>query len=167
MTEGLLSFAVMGGIFSEGVDFLGDLLSGVFIISVGLPQICFERDIIKNLFARNFQIEALKNSQINQSEEIKTHDTVLFTGSDILDLKTEFLKKGFDYAYKYPGFNRVLQASGRVIRSETDRGFIMLLDERFSYKEYRSLFPPEWSSPIIINTAQKGGQVINNFWNRN
>lgn len=51
---------------------------------------------------------------------------------------------GFDYAYLYPGMNKVLQAGGRVIRSERDRGVIALLDERFNYSAYQRLFPREW-----------------------
>ena len=46
---------------------------------------------------------------------------------------------GFSYAYQYPGFNRVLQATGRLIRTETDRGVIVLIDERFTHNRYRRL----------------------------
>lgn len=52
--------------------------------------------------------------------------------------------RGFDYAYLYPGMNKVLQSAGRVIRTETDRGVILLLDERFSQRQYREIFPREW-----------------------
>lgn len=62
-------------------------------------------------------------------------------------LKTYFDAKegrGFDYAYLYPGMNKVLQAAGRVIRTEEDRGVIMLLDERFLSRQYKDTFPREW-----------------------
>lgn len=51
---------------------------------------------------------------------------------------------GFEYAYLYPGMNRTIQAAGRVIRSETDKGIIVLADERFATRYYNSLFPPDW-----------------------
>ena len=58
---------------------------------------------------------------------------------------------GFDYAYRFPGMNKVLQAGGRVIRSETDRGIIVLLDERFNAPAYQRLFPREWFPYICTN----------------
>ena len=51
---------------------------------------------------------------------------------------------GFDYAYLYPGMNKVLQSAGRVIRTESDRGVILLLDDRFRAMRYREVFPREW-----------------------
>jgi len=102
-----IGFAVLGGLFSEGIDLVGSRLSGVIVIGTGLPQVCFERDLIKSYF-----------DSVNS--------------------------KGFLYSYKYPGFNRVLQAAGRVIRTETDKGFIILVDDRYKESEYRALFPPEW-----------------------
>lgn len=54
--------------------------------------------------------------------------------------------RGFDYAYLYPGINKVLQSAGRVIRTETDRGVILLLDDRFSQRQYRDSFPREWEN---------------------
>ncbi len=55
------------------------------------------------------------------------------------------LGKGFDYAYTYPGMNKVLQAAGRVIRSEEDRGAILLIDDRYRKSLYKNLMPPEWN----------------------
>ncbi|MFD2043601.1 ATP-dependent DNA helicase [Ornithinibacillus salinisoli] len=105
--ERILGFAVLGGIFSEGVDLVGDRLQGVIIVGVGLPQIGFERDIIKDYFQT--------------------------TG-----------RNGFDYAYVYPGMNKVLQAGGRLIRSEADTGTIVLVDDRFLHQKYQALLPYEW-----------------------
>ncbi|MEH7304234.1 ATP-dependent DNA helicase [Neobacillus drentensis] len=106
-TETLLGFAVLGGIFSEGVDLIGDRLNGVVVVGVGLPQLCFERNLIKDHF--------------NQRN-----------------------KNGYDYAYVYPGMNKVLQAGGRLIRSEEDHGTIVLIDDRFLQRQYQQLLPPEW-----------------------
>jgi Rad3-related DNA helicases len=72
---------------------------------------------------------------------------------------------GFQYAYMYPGMNKVLQAAGRVIRTETDRGVIVLLDERFSNYSYNELLPPEWQP---LSKASDGfilDEVLQDFWN--
>ncbi|MFR4971255.1 MAG: helicase C-terminal domain-containing protein [Lachnospiraceae bacterium] len=71
--------------------------------------------------------------------------------------------RGFEYAYLYPGMNKVLQAAGRVIRTEKDRGVIALLDERFNYSQYRKMFPREWHncSKTSLNTIV---QQVENFW---
>ena len=62
---------------------------------------------------------------------------------------------GYEFAYMYPGMNKVLQAAGRVIRTETDRGVVLLLDERFNYADYRRLFPEHWNcAKIVRNTEQ-------------
>ncbi|WP_404451945.1 ATP-dependent DNA helicase [Virgibacillus necropolis] len=105
--ERLVGFAVLGGIFSEGVDLKGNRLQGVIIIGVGLPQIGLERDIIKDYFQANGH-------------------------------------HGYDYAYVYPGMNKVLQAGGRLIRTDTDRGTIALIDDRFLQPKYQTMLPYEW-----------------------
>lgn len=61
---------------------------------------------------------------------------------------------GFDYAYKYPGMNKVLQAAGRVIRTHEDTGIIALLDERFASREYSQLFPREWNDLALVNLTE-------------
>ncbi len=111
--ETLLGFAVLGGIFSEGVDLIGDRLNGVVVVGVGLPQLCFERNLIKDHFDQDG-------------------------------------KNGYNYAYIYPGMNKVLQAGGRLIRSETDKGTIVLIDDRFLQKQYQMLLPQEWEKYTII-----------------
>lgn len=105
--ETLLGFAVLGGIFSEGVDLPGDRLNGVMVVGVGLPQLGLERNLLRHYF----------NAQG---------------------------KNGFDYAYVYPGMCKVLQAGGRLIRSETDTGIIVLADDRFLQSPYIHLLPEEW-----------------------
>ncbi|SDN32504.1 ATP-dependent DNA helicase [Bacillus sp. OK048] len=112
-TETLIGFAVLGGVFSEGVDLKGDRLNGVVVIGVGLPQLCYERNLIKEHF--------------NQKE-----------------------KNGYDYAYVFPGMNKVLQAGGRLIRSEEDHGTIVLVDDRFLQRQYQTLLPQEWRNFIVI-----------------
>lgn len=70
---------------------------------------------------------------------------------------------GFDYAYRYPGMNKVLQAAGRVIRTVSDVGVIILLDERFLQWEYRALFPREWTDYQVCNVDNVGG-MLQQFW---
>ncbi|MBE6897223.1 MAG: ATP-dependent DNA helicase, partial [Ruminococcaceae bacterium] len=125
----MVAFAVMGGVFSEGVDLVGTRLSGVVIIGTGLPQLCFERNVIRDHFDK-------ANS------------------------------KGFLYAYEYPGFNRVLQAAGRVIRSETDIGTVILADDRWTKEEYRRLFPPEWFGEGFeyVYDVKAMEKKIEDFW---
>lgn len=71
--------------------------------------------------------------------------------------------RGFEYAYLYPGMNKVLQSAGRVIRTEKDRGMILLLDERFSRRQYREIFPREWQNCKMcsVNTLKNH---MDEFW---
>lgn len=75
----------------------------------------------------------------------------------------EWGKNGYSYAYVIPGMNKVLQAAGRVIRTDTDRGVIALLDDRFLTKEYENMYPREWNRifPVNKNSAVK---CIQDFW---
>ena len=128
--ELLVGFTVLGGIFSEGIDLKGDRLLGAIIVSVGLPQICLERNIIMNYFKGKKGL-------------------------------------GFEYAYMYPGMNKVLQASGRVIRSENDKGVVLLIDERFCNYSYKKLFPSHWKYYEEVRSLMKMNTVIKNFWSKN
>ena len=125
--KSLAAFCVLGGIFSEGIDLKEDLLIGVLIVGTGLPQICNQREILKEYYQE-------ENGQ------------------------------GFDYAYQYPGMNKVLQAAGRVIRTASDRGIIGLLDERFLRSDYRQLFPREWSQ-YEVHTLDSLPGALEAFWN--
>jgi len=104
-----LGFAIMGGVFAEGIDYVGSALIGTIIVGVGMPQANTQQQLIQQDF------EAM---QIN----------------------------GFDFAYRFPGLTRVQQSAGRVIRSDTDYGVIILLDQRFQRAEYRQHFPPHWQT---------------------
>jgi len=70
---------------------------------------------------------------------------------------------GYDFAYRYPGFTRVLQTAGRVIRSESDTGFVLLVDHRFRQRQYRQLFPSDWVVKYPGNLKQLEGE-IDLFW---
>ena len=71
--------------------------------------------------------------------------------------------EGFDYAYRYPGMNKVLQAAGRVIRTVDDSGVILLLDDRFTRREYESLFPKEWERRSSCTVESVSG-YLDAFW---
>ncbi len=71
---------------------------------------------------------------------------------------------GFDYAYLYSGMNKVLQSAGRVIRTKEDRGAILLLDDRFTQKQYYNLFPREWFPNVMVNLSTMK-PMLDEFWN--
>jgi DNA excision repair protein ERCC-2 len=114
----VVGFAVLGGIFSEGVDLTGDRLTNVVVVGVGLPQVGGERNLIKEYFDG--------------------------TG-----------RNGFDYAYVYPGMNKVLQAGGRLIRTERDRGLLVLVDDRFLSPGYQQLLPEEWKPLKVLRSREQ------------
>ena len=72
---------------------------------------------------------------------------------------------GFDYAYRYPGMNKVLQAAGRVIRTPEDKGVVLLLDDRFAQPEYVRLFPPHWKHIEYLQSSRELEDKLHHFWN--
>lgn len=128
VSRSLLGFCVLGGIFSEGIDLKKDSLIGAIIVGTGLPQVCNEREIVRQYF--------------DKREE-----------------------NGFDYAYQYPGMNKVLQAAGRVIRTAEDVGIVALLDERFLQRSYQRMFPREWAN-YRVTTCNHVGFHVGEFWKK-
>lgn len=108
---------------------------------------------------------------IDLKEEKLIGSIIVGTGLPQIGNEREILKnyydkksqEGFDYAYRYPGMNKVLQAAGRVIRTTEDRGVIVLLDERFLESSYLSLFPREWSDYRICD-KDNVKQMASDFW---
>ena len=72
-------------------------------------------------------------------------------------------KKGFDYAYRFPGMNKVMQAAGRVIRTAKDIGVVVLLDERFAQREYTELYPREWNN-LQYTSLERIEEQLKEFW---
>lgn len=109
---------------------------------------------------------------IDLKEERLIGVIVVGTGLPMVCVEQEILKgyfdeeekRGFDFAYQYPGMNKVLQAAGRVIRTPKDRGVILLLDDRFLRREYQELFPREWEHFKLVN-QRNVGQCLTDFWN--
>jgi DNA excision repair protein ERCC-2 len=110
------------------VDYPGEQLCGVIVVSPALPQVGFERELMRQYYDNRYG-------------------------------------KGFEFAYIYPGMNRVVQSVGRLIRTETDRGVAVLVCQRFRQPAYTALFPPDWFEEV-------DGQVVpadfatelRNFW---
>ena len=71
---------------------------------------------------------------------------------------------GFDYAYRFPGMNKVLQAAGRVIRTDSDRGVVVVLDDRYFTSAYRSLCPPHWNGGIAVRSPEELEKLEKAFW---
>lgn len=124
----LVGFSVLGGIYSEGVDFAGDSLIGAIIVGIGMPQLSYEREAMTAYYQDKFE-------------------------------------EGKQFAYIYPGINRVLQAGGRVIRTEDDKGVIVLIDDRFDDPLYKKIIPSLWSGMQFINDAKELRQRLDEFWN--
>ncbi|MBC7397462.1 MAG: ATP-dependent DNA helicase [Bdellovibrionales bacterium] len=102
-----LVFGVQGGVFSEGVDYPGKMVIGVFVVGPPLPTFDLERETMRGYYEKMYD-------------------------------------SGFDYAYAYPAMAKAVQAAGRVIRSETDKGIIILMDARFLEKSYVQSMPEDW-----------------------
>jgi DNA excision repair protein ERCC-2 len=123
-----LVLAVQGGLFAEGVDFAGEQLVGVVVVSPALPQVSFERELMRQYCDRRHG-------------------------------------KGFEFAYLYPGMNRVIQSVGRLIRSETDRGVAVLVCQRFKQTQYTTLFPPDWAEVLIeARGIEELEKELRKFW---
>lgn len=73
-------------------------------------------------------------------------------------------ERGYDYAYTYPGMNRVLQAAGRVIRRDEDEGVVVLIDDRYATPQYQMLFPPSWMHLQYAGNAISLAELVKNFW---
>ena len=71
---------------------------------------------------------------------------------------------GYDYAYTFPGMNQVLQAVGRVIRRDSDRGVAVLVDDRYATPRHRSLFPAHWEGVQYAGNASSLAEIMRRFW---
>lgn len=123
----LIGFAVMGGIYSEGIDLAGDSLIGAVVVGIGMPGLSYEREAIAEYYEEKYE-------------------------------------EGKQFAYIYPGMNRVFQAAGRVIRRESDRGVVVLIDDRFDDPIYRKSLPKLWSGVKFIGDAKTLRQELDKFW---
>lgn len=100
-------FAVQGGVFSEGVDYAGEMIIGAFVVGPPLPNFDLERESMRGYYEEQYQA-------------------------------------GFDFAYVYPAMAKAIQSAGRVIRSENDKGIIILMDNRFIQPSFAKSMPQDW-----------------------
>lgn len=117
--------------FSEGIDYPGEMVIGAFVIGPPLPNFDFEREKMKEYYQSAYQ-------------------------------------EGFEYAYSYPAMAKAVQAAGRVIRSESDRGIIILMDNRFLGASYAKSMPQDWfehSPRELVSSAIL--KDLQDFWERN
>ena len=122
-----LGCVVLGGVFTESLDFADDALLGVIVVSVALPPPDNARDALASHFA---------------SEDDPEFGQVV--------------------AYRQPAMVKVVQAAGRVVRNETDKGVVCLIDARFQHPEFIELQPPHWQPKLV-----RSGQIDNAmkaFW---
>ena len=122
-----IGFAVLGGAFAEGVDLPGSRLIGAFIATLGLPQVNAVNEEIKKRMAGYFE-----------------NDSVIDEG---------YQDTAYNYTYLYPGLQKVVQAAGRVIRTQQDTGVVILMDDRFTRPDVQCLLPQWWRVQNIVHIA--------------
>lgn len=133
-----IGFCVLGGLFSEGVDLPGKCLIGTIIVGVGLPGLSDERNIMRTYYDER-------------------------TGGDP-DMSVGGASLGYAYAYTYPGMNHVLQAAGRVIRRDDDRGVVVLIDDRYTAEPYLHLYPAHWRNICVASDPTSLCTHLRRFW---
>ena len=142
------------------------------------------KDVEKEAFLANFQAQ---NEQVvlgfcvlggvfSEGIDLKKNrligSIIVSVGLPQISKEQEELKKYFDeknqqgfyYIYQLPGFNKIMQAAGRVIRTEEDRGVIMLIDQRFSRKDYMQLYPTHWSKGVVVHDLNSMLNQLKQFW---
>jgi DNA excision repair protein ERCC-2 len=121
-------FAVQGGVFSEGLDYPGEMAIGAFVVGPPLPNYDLEREEMRAYYQRRYGA-------------------------------------GFDFAYAIPAMAKAIQSAGRVIRSETDRGLIVLMDNRFVQSRYACSMPADWfetrATELVSTSILK---EVSDFW---
>ena len=127
--ESRVGVCAISGSFAESIDLVGDRLIGVVIVGVGLPQVNFENNLIKEFYAS-------KNMN------------------------------GYDFAYLNPGLNKVLQAIGRVIRTENDKGAALIIDKRYAQTNYRIVLDKHFKNQAKISNSNELIETLNSFYKK-
>ncbi len=125
-----IGFAVLGGAFAEGIDLPGDRLIGAFIATLGLPQTNAVNNEFKTRMANYF--------------DGRKHDASTHGAASNGPASRAAIEKAYNYTYLYPGVQKVVQAAGRVIRTQEDVGVIFLMDDRFNRPDVQALLPAWW-----------------------
>jgi len=140
---------VLGGVFTESLDFADDALLGVIVVSVALPPPTNAREALATHY--------------NSHNTHDAGDELLTTEKSDVAVNPELSRElGQTVAYRLPAMVRVVQAAGRVVRNETDRGIVCLVDSRFQQAEFAALQPPHWH-PVKVRSAQLS-EALRAFW---
>ena len=125
--ESRIGVCVISGSFAESIDLTGDRLIGVVIVGVGLPQVNFENNLVKDFYIQK---------EIN----------------------------GYEFAYMNPGINKVLQALGRVIRTQNDKGSALIIDSRYAQSHYFSILKERYKNYTKIKDSNGLIKALNSFY---
>lgn len=125
--ESRIGVCVISGSFAESIDLTGDRLIGVVIVGVGLPQVNFENNLVKDFYIQK---------EMN----------------------------GYEFAYMNPGINKVLQALGRVIRTQNDKGSALIIDSRYAQSHYFSVLKDRYKNYTKIKDSNGLIKALNSFY---
>lgn len=125
--ESRIGVCVINGSFAESIDLTGDRLIGVVIVGVGLPQVNFENNLVKDFYIQK---------EMN----------------------------GYEFAYMNPGINKVLQALGRVIRTQDDKGSALIIDSRYAQSHYFSILKDRYKNYTKIKDSNGLIKALNSFY---
>ena len=125
--ESRIGVCVISGSFAESIDLTGDRLIGVVIVGVGLPQVNFENNLVKDFYIQK---------EMN----------------------------GYEFAYMNPGINKVLQALGRVIRTQNDKGSALIIDSRYAQSHYFSILKDRYKNYTKIKDSNGLIKALNSFY---
>lgn len=125
--ESRIGVCVISGSFAESIDLTGDRLIGVVVVGVGLPQVNFENNLVKDFYIQK---------EMN----------------------------GYEFAYMNPGINKVLQALGRVIRTQNDKGSALIIDSRYAQSHYFSVLKERYKNYTKIKDSNGLIKALNSFY---
>ena len=125
--ESRIGVCVISGSFAESIDLTGDRLIGVVVVGVGLPQVNFENNLVKDFYIQK---------EMN----------------------------GYEFAYMNPGINKVLQALGRVIRTQNDKGSALIIDSRYAQSHYFSVLKDRYKNYTKIKDSNGLIKALNSFY---
>jgi hypothetical protein len=125
-----------------------------------------DAELVHSYFGEHeYSTETFKETTLAEVARLVNSTTIDYT-TNVYIVEASVYSKGYEYAYMYPGFTKVIQAVGRVIRTETDRGFAILVDERFNYSQYRNLMPQHWNKIKVINSSYVLKKELEEFNNK-
>ena len=125
--ESRIGVCVISGSFAESIDLTGDRLIGVVVVGVGLPQVNFDNNLVKDFYIQK---------EMN----------------------------GYEFAYMNPGINKVLQALGRVIRTQNDKGSALIIDSRYAQSHYFSVLKERYKNYTKIKDSNGLIKALNSFY---